>query len=240
MEYNNGEWIIKGISENDDRSLRSPDELIDYVNQVGFLPLFQNSISGFSVEEKTVSAHWWSEDPARDPWLWRGSIAESGKAVYGKFFEGKAGFISLEWFPVFANYRRNGYDFDARWDDGKTNIRLKKIMDHFMDGEEQSAHDLKRIAGFGKDGEKNFEGCVTELQMETYLVIRGFRRKLNKQGEPYGWPITVYTAPESIWGSGFLTESYREDPERAFERLAGQLKKICPGIEEKQIGKLLR
>ena len=36
-----------------------------------------------------------------------------GKVAYGKFFDKKAGFISLEWLPYFANYRRSGYDFDA-------------------------------------------------------------------------------------------------------------------------------
>ena len=240
MEYDNGEWIMRGVSENDPQRLKSPEELIRYVNEVGFLPLFKNSVPGFSVEEKTVPYHWWSEDPERDPWIWRGIVAESGKAAYGKFFEGKAGFISPEWFPVFANYRRDGYDFDSRWEDGKANIRLKKIMDHFQSGEEHFSHELKRIAGFGKDGEKNFEGCVTELQMETYLVIRAFRSKLNKKGEPYGWPITVYAAPESLWGGAVFEEIYKEDPQRSFERLSAHLEKICPGIGKAQIRKILR
>ena len=57
--------------------------------------------------------------------------ARSGKVAYGKFFNKKAGFISLEWFPWFANFRRDGYDFDARWEDGLAGYRNKKIMDIF-------------------------------------------------------------------------------------------------------------
>ena len=37
-------------------------------------------------------------------------IAAGGRIAYGKFFDRKAGFISREWLPVFANYRRDGYD----------------------------------------------------------------------------------------------------------------------------------
>ena len=53
-----------------------------------------------------------------DPWIWRTVAAGSGEVAYGKLFDNKAGFVSLEWLPVFANWRRDGYDFDARWDDG--------------------------------------------------------------------------------------------------------------------------
>ena len=39
------------------------DEAIEYINKVGFLPLFKNDIPGFSLEERTVPELWWSEDP---------------------------------------------------------------------------------------------------------------------------------------------------------------------------------
>ena len=34
--------------------------------------------------------------------------------------------------------------------------------------------DLKKQAGFGKGGEKNYPGVITQLQMETYLIISDF------------------------------------------------------------------
>ena len=69
------------------------------------------------MEERTVPAYWWSDDAKRDPWKWREMIAGSGRIAYGKFFNKKAGFISQKWLPYFVNLRRDGYDFDARWDD---------------------------------------------------------------------------------------------------------------------------
>lgn len=239
VDKENGEWIIRGIKENDPECIKSADALIDFVNEVGFLPLFKNDIPGFSVEERTVSRYWWSDNKERDPWLWREEIAHSGKVAYGKFFDKKAGFVSLEWFPHFSNYRRDGYDFDALWDDGKAKHRSKIIMDLFVNGEELFSNQAKRLAGFGKDGEKNFEGIVTELQMQTYLVIRDFRCRINKAGFPYGWPVTVYTAPESIWGYDFVASAYSFDPAESKEKMINHILKYFPNATEKQVKNIL-
>ena len=48
--------------------------------------------------------------------------------------------------------------------------------------EELFSYELKESAGFGKGGEKNFPGIVTELQMQTYLTVKDFRCKKNKKG----------------------------------------------------------
>ena len=104
------------------------DEAVEYINRVGFLPLFKNEIPGFSLEERTVAEYWWSDDPVRDPWRWRIAIAKRHDVLYGKFFAKKAGFISKKWLPVFANYRRDGYDFDALFEDEKAPIKHKNIM----------------------------------------------------------------------------------------------------------------
>ena len=148
-----------------------------------FLPLFKNEIPGFSLEERTVPEYWWSDDPEVDPWKWREIIARSGRVAYGKFFDRKAGFISKEWLPCFVNYRRDGYDFDALWEDGKASARQKKIMDLFaeeFEDEEYFSNELKQKAGFSKDGDKGFEGIITGLQMQTYLCVHDFRQRRNR------------------------------------------------------------
>ena len=170
-------------------------------NEIGFLPLFKNEIPGFSLEERTVPEYWWSGNSERDPWEWREIIARRGEIAYGKFFDKKAGFISKKWFPYFANYRRDGYDFDALWDDEKASLRQKKIMDLFAEGNAEAeyySNELKQKAGFGKEGDKGFDGVITTLQMQTYLCLRDFRQRKNKKGESYGWPIAIYSMPDII------------------------------------------
>ena len=89
-----GDWIMHGCGRNDPSCLHSPDDLLSLVEETGFLPLFENRIPGFSVEERTVSADWWSDNPASDPWVWRQAMASDPRIAYGKFFEKKAGFVS--------------------------------------------------------------------------------------------------------------------------------------------------
>jgi hypothetical protein len=239
MALENGEWIMYGVEWDDPECIHSVKEAIAYINEVGFLPLFKNEIPGFSLEERTVPDYWWCEDPAVDPWIWRELIARSGEVAYGKFFEKKAGFISREWFPYFANYRRDGYDFDARWDDELAPARQKKIMDLFDDDTELYSFETKKNAGYGKGGEKNFEGMITALQMQTYLCMRDFRRRRNKKGEEYGWNIAIYAKPEHLWGYGHITSRYSEKPKESREKIAAHMREIYPVATEKQIKKLI-
>ncbi len=118
MGNESGEWIMYGVDWNAPECIHTVDEAIEYINEIGFLPLFKNAIPGFSLEERTVPDYGWCDDPKKDPWLWRAIIAGRHDIVYGKFFDKKAGFISKKWFPVFAKYRRDGYDFDALYEDG--------------------------------------------------------------------------------------------------------------------------
>jgi hypothetical protein len=117
METINGEWIMKGCDSSDPSALHSTEELTSLVHIIGFLPLFSNGIPGFSVEERVPAYVWWTGDEATDPWEWRMILARDSGIAYGKFFNKAAGFVSKSFFPTFANYRRNGYDFDAFFED---------------------------------------------------------------------------------------------------------------------------
>lgn len=239
MASDEGGWILHGLSPSDPRRIPDASALEAEVDRLGFLPLFAGGVPGFSVEERTAAAQWWTEDPVSDPWLWREQISAGARTAYGKFFGGRAGFISLKWFPRFANWRRDGYDFDARWDEGLANLRAKKIMDLFQNGEERFSFEVKREAGFGKGGEKNFEGVVTSLQMDTYLILRDFRQRRNRAGFPYGWSIAVYAAPESVWGYDLVTSAYGEAPEESRRAVYDRLFRVCPGASGNEAASLL-
>lgn len=117
------------MKENEKKTLlRSSDDLIAAVEQCGFLPFFRNEIHGFSIEELCPPELWFADD-VDGPWEWKGPAARSGKCLYGKLFNKKAGFVSREWIPDFANFRRDGYDFDARWDDGLASYKDKEIYE---------------------------------------------------------------------------------------------------------------
>lgn len=249
MPVENGVWIMHGLDWNDPYRIRTWQELVNWVNEIGFLPLFGNEVKGFSVEEHTAPDYWWSGNRQEDPWEWREIIAASTKVAYGKFFSNKAGFISFEWLPDFVNCRREGYDFDSRYQDGLASRREKKIMDFFITGDEDGdpvfkderilSTKLKKLAGFGKGKEKNFSGIITALQMQTYLVIVDFERRKNKRGEEYGMPVSIMLPPESVWGYEKVTSEYQKKPESSWNRIFEHVKEMYPKASEADIIRLI-
>ncbi len=249
MAVEDGVWIMRGLDWDNPYRIRTWQELINWINEVGFLPLFANGIEGFSAEEHVSPDFWWTGDRDEDPWEWREIIAASHQVAYGKFFDQKAGFISLDWLPYFANYRRNGYDFDARWEDGLANRREKKIMDLLTSKDDEGditfpdeqilSTELKKKAGFGKGGEKNYPGIITGLQMQTYLVITDFHRRRNKRGEEYGMAVSVMLPPESVWGYETVTRAYKESPVKSWQRIADRIREQFPGAGDTNITKLI-
>lgn len=218
-------------------TLRSPKELRQAVQELGFLPFFRSEIPGFSIEEHTPPALWFTE--LAGPWEWKGELARDPDCVYGKFFRGRAGFISREWFPAFANYRRDGYDFDARFDDGLASLRDKNLYDCLAERGSLSSRELRLLAGYGKGGEKGFDGRVTCLQMQTYLHISDFVYALDRYGREYGWGIACYCTPEHRFGEDWLAEAYREDPRQSRERVYAHLQGLFPAASQMQLRRLL-
>lgn len=231
---------MHGVADSDPGCIHDSAELIDYVNSVGFVPLFKNDIPGFSVEEHANPRYWWSGDETRDPWEWRMQVARSHKAAYGKFFDGKAGFISLEWFPAFANFRRQGYDFDSLCDDDLAKYREKVIMECFDGGVQLFSFEIKEKAGYGKEGLKNFEGVMTGLQSKMYLVVSDFQRKLNKRGKPYGWSIALYRRPEDLWGYDAVTSGYVSGCDDSYEAVKSRIKELYPEADDRRIEALIK
>lgn len=249
MTNENGTWIMHGLAWNDPYRIRTWQELVNWINEVGFLPLFANEITGFSVEEHVASDFWWTGDREQDPWEWREIIAASHQVAYGKFFDKKAGFISKKWLPYFANYRRNGYDFDSAWEDGKVTRREKLIMDILTDIDADGnmvwkdkqilSTDLKKLAVFGKGGEKNFSGITTDLMMKIYLVTTDFHKRKNKNGAEYGMPVSVLMPPEAIWGYDVLTAAYTEEIHQSWLRICDRVNEMFPQAKQNEIIRLI-
>ncbi len=238
MQNINGNFIMSGCDDNSPNRIHGKDGLIAFLNEYGFLPLFSNEIPGFSVEERVPSEVWWTKDPETDPWKWREALASHPDIAYGKFFHGTAGFISRSFFPVFANYRRNGYDYDALYDVGLASHRTKKIMDAlFLTDNGLStpipSSDLKEKAGFYKGGEQNFNGTLTDLQMMTYLIVTDFGQRKNR------WHFALMATPETKWGYDFVTSKYDEDPKESWEYIKAAALRISPNAAQGSIEKML-
>ena len=234
------DWNMNGCRRDDPARFKTPEEVIAFVGEVGFLPLFSAGIPGFSMEEHVPAYDWWTDDPKRDPWIWRMIITEDEHIAYGKFFDRKAGFVSKEWFPAFANYRRDGYDYEGLYEDGKMKGRAKQILDALrLDedavGLEMMSGQLRKAAGVTK----GFDNILIDLQMQSFLLISRFRQKRNKRGEEYGWHLPSFMTPETKWGYDFIN-SVNEKPDESREKIVSQVRKYCPAAEEKAVRKLMK
>ena len=99
--------------------------------------------------------------------------------------------------------------------------------------------DLKKKAGFGKGGEKNYPGIITGLQMQTYLVITDFRRRTNKRGEEYGMAVSIMLPPEAVWGYENVTAVYNEKPSESWQKIIDRVKELYPDAYEEDIIRLI-
>jgi hypothetical protein len=219
--------------------IETREQLCGLIEEIGFLTLFENNIPGMSVMDITKRKYWFEGDPENDPWEWREQIAAEGRIAYGKFFNNKMGFISKDMFPSFANFRRDGYDFDSFYEEGLAPRKSSLVMKLFEDGQILPSYDIRRLAGFGKNGEKGFEGALALLQMRTYLTVRGFARKRNKAGEEYGWATALYSAAEELFGFDYVRSEYRSDPEKSKEKIINRFLDKLAGLSVNEVLKLI-
>lgn len=195
--------------------LTSADELRALVNETGLLTLFRSCVPGFSVEELTPEEYWFKEDTV-GPWQWRQTIAEERGIAYAKLFNGKYGFVSMDVYPHLANFRRDGYDFDARVEDGLVRDPERRLYELIEGGLRLSSALRREFSG------KGFESALAALQMRTYVTCSGFEQRLTRNGRPYGWEVARYEISEAVFG-GVCSKAYDVEPQESYEILINRL-----------------
>ena len=226
----------------DDFVIDSMEDLINLIEELGFVPFFENEIEGFSIEEHISPGHWYydSGDGFWDAWEWKGPVIKQARCAYGKFLRGKAMYISSKWFPDFANFRRDGYDFDARFEDGLASFDDKDLFELLDANAPILSKPLKKLGNYRKGGRKGFDSSINRLQKQCYVLISDFRYATDKFGNEYGWGIAEYSTPEKFFGKKFTDKVYKRTPEQSYERVFKHFKKILPDVEDEWIEKMLK
>ena len=214
------------------------EELAALIDEIGFLPFFQSPVPGFSLKDCVPPALWFP-DEGDGVWEWKGPVIRLSGGAYGKFFKGKAAFISREWYPDFANYRRDGYDFDAAYDDGLASFKEKKIYDALAEEGNLLSKELRRRSAFVGQAKSGYDATLTRLQMRGYITTTDFEYALDGKGNPYGWGIARYATPESHFGADFTDKVYVHTPEQSAQRILDHLEKLLPQATPAQLRALL-
>ena len=218
-------------------TIEKAEDLARLVDQVGFLPFFRGKVPGLSVADVIRPDLWFTE--AEGPWEWKGPVIRQTGCAYGKFFHGKAGFVSRAWFPHFANYRRDGYDFDAAYEDGKASFLEKRVYDALAGEASMLSKTLRAAGGLTGEDKRGFEGTLARLQSRGYVVTVDFEYALDRQGRPYGWGMARYATPERYFGEKFTQQVYACSPEESARKILDHLELLVPGASEAQLGYIL-
>lgn len=147
--------------------------MMELIQKIGFLPLLDSGIEGFSAEDIVAEDCGYVKLPEGGwdwpLWKWKGEIVQEMPCMYGKLFNKKAGFISLEWWPDFCNYRRSKY---PRPDDDSIE---GAILSTLQSSGSLITRELRAACGFtGKGMRSKFDGYLTRLEMATYIVTEDF------------------------------------------------------------------
>ena len=217
-----------------DFTVRTKQDLINAVQEYGIVPYFSTSIPGFSLEEHCPPAVLFS-DTGEDTWAWKGPVIRA------------TGCVSREVFLDLANYRRDGYDFDARYDDGLAKFQDKQLFDLIDANAPVLSKELRRTGGYAysgrwqkTEGTKGFDTSVTRLQEQCYVIISDFVYTLDKHGNKRGWGVAEYSTPEKVMGKDFSDHVYRRTPAESRERLLEHLAKLFPQAAEKDLRRFLK
>ncbi len=220
-----------------DLTIRTEQDLERAVETAGILPLFKNTVHGWSVEEHAAPETWFTD--REGIWEWKGPAIRGTGCAYGKFLGGKAVFISREWFPDFANWRRDGYDFDARFEDELASYQDKYLFELVDERAPVLSKDLKRAGGYGKDGRKGFDTCMNRLQAQGYVLISDFVYARDRYGQPYGWGVAQYSTPEKFMGTAFTDKVYARTPEQSYARILEHVTRLFPDCGRQTVERYL-
>jgi hypothetical protein len=211
-------------------------ELMEAIGEMGFLPLLGGDIEGFSADELVAPECRYVALPDGGwdwpLWDWKGPMVTEGHYAYGKFFGGKAGFVTMEWWPDLCNYRR------ARYPEPEEESIEGAILEVLRVGGSMITRDLRRACGF--DGPKmrsRFDGYVTRLQMACRVVTQDFVYPTDKHGNRYGWGWALLNTPERLLGHDACLCS--RTPEESRQRIHDHLRALLPHASEKQLEKIL-
>lgn len=217
--------------------IHSCPELIELIQQIGFLPLLDSGIAGFSAEELADEECRYVVYPDGGwdwpLWKWKGPVVTDGNCVYGKFFASKAGFISRAWWPDFFNYRRSQH---PRPEEGSIE---EAILLTLSEQGSLITRELRAACGFtGPKMRSRFDNYVTRLQMGCYIVTEDFVYPTDKHGREYGWGWSLLTTPEQLLGRQACL--CNRSPEESCQRMLQHLRSFLPDATEKQLQKLLK
>ena len=219
------------------RQIHRQADLIGLIQEIGFLPLLDSGIEGYSAEELADEECRYVHFPDGGwdwlLWKWKGPVITESPCVYGKFFDKKAGFVSRAWWPDFYNYRRSQSSVPEEGTIEDAILQTLRLHGSLI------TRQLRSACGFtGVRERSRFDAYVTRLQMGCHIVTEDFVYPRDRHNNEYGWGWSLLTTPEELFGRDACVCD--RTPEESYQRISAHLRQLLPEATDRQIQRLLR
>lgn len=201
--------------------LKTYDEFILKVNELGFLPFSGRFPEGFPLlQSETTEEQWHTGDPETDPWQWKDRAAQDRELAFGCILGGNKGFVAKRLYPLFYAAFSPAETMDERHDYGELSQATWDLYRLFADGAELSTADVRKALGVTKStGAGQVDTALKTLQKEYVITVCGNKRKVSFDGLEYGWPANTYCLVEHWAPSGWLDGASETDSSEARSRI---------------------
>ncbi len=172
-------------------AVRTKEEALDFVNDVGFCFAFKS-------EHSELPCLWHAACGARDPmlpehthhdpylsfvWEMKDILPSERKIYYGKLLKRRPTMISLEYLPYFfvlSQRAGSSEEYLKEFARGTLSSTAKEIMEALYDSSPQVTQGLKIATGrMGRGDRAEFDRAIAELQTKMYIV------KVGEQHDPF-------------------------------------------------------
>lgn len=176
-------WRARRYRRRPDLRLRTPQQAVEFVDDVGFcflfpakgieMPSLWEAICG---ESRPLPRHH-DDRELGCAWRWKDDLPSRGLVYYGKLLRKKPMLISLELLPHFYALSENFgslEDYLTEYEEGRLSEEAKRVYEALLTHGALPTSHLRRRAGLsGKDNAPRFDRAVLELQVGLKIVKTG-------------------------------------------------------------------
>lgn len=206
-------WRDRRYRRSPEARLRSADDALAFVNDVGFCFLFSSkgiemptlweAICG---EARDVPVHH-DDEALGHAWDWKDELPTRGLLFYGKLLRQKPTLVSLEWLPYFYALSPNYGDIEdylIEYQEGRLSDDARRVYEALLQHGALPTSHLRREAGLGgKANAPRFDRAVRELQMGMKIVKTGIS-DANSWGYCYVYDVLLRRFPQLPAQSGAI------------------------------------
>jgi hypothetical protein len=227
--------------------LTSYSDFLSRLDKLGFMPL-SNLLPGLpSLSDETEQSDWHTGNRETDPWQWKDRVTEEKRAAYGTILGGNKGFVAPRLYAQFYVACRPAASLEERWEAGELNQLTWEAWQLFEQRSLLNTSDVRQALGVSAKGAAGgrklsagqVDKAISQLQKEFYITIAGVRQKVGKDGQPYGWPASVYDRVENWAPADWLQPAAGLKPDDAWEQILQAGEAMSAGVDLKLLAKKL-